>query len=93
MAYATVALLLKFHLLFATNIRRTGYVALSISALIVGGSASYQIYEQTEFSAQPTYSQVIKPSFMHLGNDLSMNDYLDKMQGALNDIEEQNTLD
>ena len=93
MAYATVALLLKFHLLFATNIRRTGYVALSISALIVGGSASYQIYEQTEFSAQPTYSQVIKPGFMHLGTDLSMNDYLDKMQDALNDIEEQNTLD
>ena len=93
MAYATVALLLKFHLLFATNIRRTGYVALSISALIVGGSASYQIYEQTEFSAQPTYSQVIKPGFMHLGNDLSMNDYLDKMKGALNNIEEQNKLD
>lgn len=93
MAYATVALLLKFHLLFATNIRRTGYVALSISALIVGGSASYQIYQQSEFSAQPNYSQVIKPGFMHLGDDLSMSDYLVKMQSALNDVEEQNTPD
>jgi pSer/pThr/pTyr-binding forkhead associated (FHA) protein len=89
-AFTIVTLLLKFHLLFATNIRKTGLVALSISALIVGGSASYQIYQETEFSAQPTYSKVIQPNFMHLGSDITMDEYLDKMQNALNDIDENN---
>lgn len=93
MAFATIALLLKFHLLFATNIRKTGLVALSISALVVGGSGSYQIYQQSEFSAQPSYSKVIQPNFMHLGSDITMDAYLAQMQSALDDVDEQNTVD
>jgi hypothetical protein len=90
LAFVSMALLLKFHLLFATNIRRTGLVALSISSLIIGGTASYQIYLQNEFSGNAEYSHAVKPHFMHLGSDASMDQYLNQMQGVFNDIDEQN---
>jgi hypothetical protein len=90
-AFGGMALLLKFHLLFATNIRRTGMVALSISTLIIGGTASYQVYLESEFSPNIEYSQTVRPHFMHLGSDASMEQYLVQMQGVLNEIDEQNS--
>lgn len=89
LAFISMALLLKFHLLFATNIRRTSMVALAISTLIIGGTASYQTYLKSEFSANAEYSQAIQPRFMHLGNDSSMEQYLDQVQEVFNDIDEQ----
>jgi len=93
LAFTCFALLLKFHLLFATNLRRTGAIALSISALVVGGSASYQYYQQSEFSYEANYSQVIRPSFMHLGSDLDMSEYLKQTQQVLDAIDKQNVAD
>lgn len=93
LAFISMTLLLKFHLLFATNIRRTGRIALTISTLIVGGTASYQIYLEREFSANAEYSQTVKPSFMHLGRDTSIDQYLDQMQDVLNKIDEQQLQD
>ena len=93
LAFICFALLLKFHLLFATNLRRTGAIALSISALVVGGSASYQYYQQSEFSYEANYSQVIRPNFMHLGSDLNMSEYLKQTQQVLDAIDEQNVAD
>ena len=93
LAFICFALLLKFHLLFATNLRRTGAIALSISALVVGGSASYQYYQQNEFSYEANYSQVIRPNFMHLGSDLDMDEYLKQTQQVLDAIDEQNAAD
>ena len=93
LAFICFALLLKFHLLFATNLRRTGAIALSISALVVGGSASYQYYQQSEFSSEANYSQVIRPNFMHLGGDLDMDEYLDQTQQVLDAIDEKNIID
>jgi hypothetical protein len=93
LAFVSIALLLKFHLLFATNIRRTGRVALAISTLIVGGTASYQTYLESEFSANAEYSLAIQPNFMHLGSDTSMDQYLDQMQEVFNKIDEQQLQD
>lgn len=87
LAFFTLALLLKFNLLFSTNLRRTGLVASLTSGILVGGIGGYQIYKQDEFSYQARYSKTVKPHFLHLGNDSSLNSYMDKVQFELDSFD------
>lgn len=87
LAFITLVLLLKFNLLFATNLRRTGIIASFVSGLLVGGIGGYQIYKQDEFSYQASYSKTVKPHALYLGTDSSLSSYMDKVQLELDSFD------
>jgi len=87
LAFLAMSLMLKFNLLFATNIRRTNLVAVSITGLIIGAVVSYQVYIEDEFIALADYSETVKPHFMYLGQSESMDQYLAEIQDAMQEVD------
>lgn len=86
LAFLAMSLMLKFNLLFATNIRRTSLVAISISGLILGSVVSYQVYLENEFIAMAEYSETVKPDFMYIGKEASMDQYLAQIQSVMVEV-------
>ena len=90
-AFIIIALLLKFNLLFASNLRKTGMLAPLFSVMILIGVGGYDIYEREGFSPQADYSSVVKPHFMHWSSDSSVEEYKGALNTAFDELEAGNS--
>ncbi|MDE1463780.1 FHA domain-containing protein [Spartinivicinus poritis] len=79
--------LLKFNLMFATNIVRSSTAALvaSISTTIFLHTINY--LEQTDQSNRPEYSNVLKAPFAHISGDSSIDEYFQELEGEFERLE------
>nr|WP_255490877.1 FHA domain-containing protein [Spartinivicinus marinus] len=77
---------LKFNLMFATNIVRSTTAALvaSISATIFIHTMNY--LEQTDHSNRPEYSSVLKAPFAHISGDSSIDEYFQELEGEFEQL-------
>jgi len=88
-AFIIIALLLKFNLFFATNLKKTSLLGPLFSLMILIGVGGYDVYERKGFSAQADYSRGVKPHFMHFGSDNSVEEYSGKLHTAFDKLEAQ----
>lgn len=89
-AFIIIALLLKFNLFFATNLKKTAMLGPLFSLVIIISLGGYDMYEKEDFSPRATYSQAVKPHFMYLGSDSSVEEYNGKLHTAFDELEALN---
>ncbi|WP_163830673.1 FHA domain-containing protein [Spartinivicinus ruber] len=79
--------LLKFNLMFATNIIRSTTTALvvSVGAIIFLYTINY--LEQADYSSRPEYSSVLKAPFAHISGDSTIDEYFQTLEGEFEQLE------
>ena len=87
LAFLALAMLLRFNLLFATNIRKTSWVAGTTSALLVGLFAANNGYKAQDFSPNPDYTEVLKPAWFHPSQVQSVDDYFNALTREFETLE------
>jgi pSer/pThr/pTyr-binding forkhead associated (FHA) protein len=75
-AFGGLVVLLKFNLFFATNIRKTLHVAVVISCLVIGLIFARLQFAEDNFEPEPIYSGVVRPPFMHVATDRSIDEFI-----------------
>ena len=75
-AFGGLVVLLELNLFFATNVRKTLHVAVVVSSLVVGLSFAVAQYVDDDFEPEPIYSDVVRPPFMHVTGDSSIDEFL-----------------
>jgi pSer/pThr/pTyr-binding forkhead associated (FHA) protein len=77
LVFLILALLFRFNLLVATNIRNTTLAAASMAGLIVCASYAFVLFDKAEeFNAQPVFSGELKPPPLRIVLRSSIKDYL-----------------
>jgi hypothetical protein len=76
LVFLILALLFRFNLLVATNIRNTTLAAASMAGLIVCASYAFVLFDKAEeFNAQPVFSGELKPPPLRIVFRSSIDDY------------------
>jgi pSer/pThr/pTyr-binding forkhead associated (FHA) protein len=76
LAFIGLVVLLRLNLFFATNVRHTLRAALVISAMAVGLTLLASQIAKDDFEAEAVYSNIVRPPFMHLVADRSIDEFL-----------------
>ncbi len=75
-----LALLLRIHLFFATNIKNVTAVASAIAVSVVVFYVSYQQIENSgDFNFQPTFASAMKPPALKLAGSISVDEYFEQL--------------
>ena len=76
LVFIGLVVLLRLNLFFATNVRHTLRAAFVTSAMVVGLTLLASQIAKDDFEAEPVYSNIVRPPFMHLVADRSIDDFL-----------------
>ena len=82
------ALLLKFNLYFATNLKHTTAAAVAVTATLFGlGYLGVDYMQQDQVQTQPAYPGVVNPPFAHLAPEQDMERYLARVASLFAEAE------
>ncbi|MCW9024170.1 MAG: FHA domain-containing protein [Gammaproteobacteria bacterium] len=82
-----LSLLLRYNLLYASDLKRRGWIAFSVVAVLLVSMSAMSILEQRDFSTTADYSAVVKPPLAKWSADISVEAYLHKLALEFENIE------
>jgi hypothetical protein len=82
-----LGLLLRYNLLYASDLKQRGWIAFSVVAVLLLSTSAMSVLEQRDFSISPEYSAVVKPPLAKWSADTSVESYLHKLALEFENIE------
>lgn len=86
-SFALIALLLKFHLMLATNIHRTTLISVLTSGFIMGSYALSEHYDD-DSPWHSYYSDSLQPSLLQISPRVSSDEFLEIINGQFDLLDE-----